>query len=82
MGAAISIRPDGQEVYLSNRKPSKAPLSSSGMDIPDYAIHQLALCLLPLMRQHFEAEEIKRAEGRSITTDPAQMPVQQANSAL
>ncbi len=66
---------------MSNRKPSKAPLSSSGMDIPDYAIHQLALCLLPLMRQHFEAEEIKRAEGRTITTDPAQMPVQQANSA-
>ncbi len=67
---------------MSKRKSSKAPLSSSGMDIPDYAIHQLALCLLPLMRKHFEVEESKRAEGRELTTAQPQMPVQQADSAL
>lgn len=31
--------------------------SSSGMDIPDYAIERIAQCMLPMIRSYYESEE-------------------------
>ena len=30
---------------------------SSGMEIPDYAIERIALCLLPMIREYYESAE-------------------------
>lgn len=38
------------------KKPD-APMSSSGMDIPDYAIERIARCMLPMIQQYYESEE-------------------------
>ena len=37
----------------------KSPLESSGMDIPDYAIERMALCLLPMMQKYYETTDGK-----------------------
>ena len=34
--------------------------SSSGMDIPDYAIERIARCMLPMIRSYYESEEGQR----------------------
>ena len=34
--------------------------SSSGMEIPDYAIERIARCMLPMIRAYYESEEGKR----------------------
>ena len=36
------------------------PQSSSGMDIPDYAIERIARCMLPMIRSYYESEEGQR----------------------
>ena len=38
-------------------KKSDAPLSNSGMDIPDYVFESLARCLLPKLQAYYESEE-------------------------
>lgn len=33
------------------------PQSTSGMDIPDYAIERIARCLLPMLQSYYESAE-------------------------
>lgn len=34
--------------------------TSSDLEIPDYAIEQIARCMLPMLRQYYESEEGQR----------------------
>lgn len=43
-----------------SKKPD-APMSSSGMDIPDYVFESLARCLLSKMQAYYESEEGQKA---------------------
>jgi hypothetical protein len=43
-----------------SKKPD-APMSSSGMDIPDYVFESLARCLLPKLQAYYESEEGQKA---------------------
>ncbi len=40
---------------------NKKQQSNSGMEIPDYAIERIARCLLPIMQEYFESEEVPPA---------------------
>jgi hypothetical protein len=35
----------------------KEPVTSSGMDIPDFAIERIARFMLPVIQKYFESEE-------------------------
>jgi len=43
-----------------SKKPDE-PMSSSGMDIPDYVFESLARCLLPKLQAYYESEEGQEA---------------------
>jgi len=38
----------------------KIQKSSSGMDIPDYAIERIARCMLPMIQKYYESEDGQR----------------------
>lgn len=43
------------------KKNPDAPLSSSGMDIPNYAFESIARSLLPIIQKYYESDEGKQA---------------------
>jgi len=43
-----------------SKKPD-APISNSGMDIPDYVFESLARCLLPKLQEYYESNDGKKA---------------------
>ena len=47
----------------ANTNSKNGELTSSGMDIPDYAYERMAKCLLPIMRTYFESEAGKKVLG-------------------
>ena len=48
------------------------PQNSSGMDIPDYAIEQMARCMLSLIRSYYESEEGQRELAKWKSTQEEQ----------
>ena len=47
----------------ANTNSKNGRLTSSGMDIPDYAYERMAKRLLPIMRTYFESEAGKKVLG-------------------
>lgn len=43
------------------KKKPDVPMSSSGMEIPDYAFESLVRCLLPKIQAYYESNEGKQA---------------------
>ena len=43
------------------KKTPDTPISSSGMEIPDYAFESIARSLLPIIQKYYESDEGKQA---------------------